>query len=132
MTTETQTTEQALAKILMLCKNNGKTLDELLKIPLLDADEKINITLLPMEIISAELNTGLPWEETKSYSYPDIVCCPDGNTYRCIGENITGEYPPESDLWVRITVIQTAGNYDMESGGTFGDAALTAVTGGQF
>ena len=42
MTTETQTTtEQALAKILKLCKNNGTTLDELLKLPVLDADGKI-------------------------------------------------------------------------------------------
>ena len=73
----------------------------------------------------------LPWEETESYSYPDMACCPDGNTYRCIGENVTGEYPPESDLWVRITVIQAAGNYDMESGGTFTDAAASAVSGGQ-
>lgn len=73
----------------------------------------------------------LPWEETKSYSYPDMACCPDGNTYRCIGENITGEYPPESEMWVRITVIQAAGNYDMESGGTFADAAASAVSGGQ-
>ena len=73
----------------------------------------------------------LPWEETESYSYPDMACCPDGNTYRCIGENITGEYPPESDMWVRITVIQAAGNYDMESGGTFADAAASAVSGGE-
>ena len=73
----------------------------------------------------------LPWEETKSYGYPDMACCPDGNTYRCIGENITGEYPPESDMWVRITVIQAAGNYDMESGGTFTDAAASAVSGGE-
>lgn len=34
MTTETQTTGQDLAKILILCKNNGTTLDELLKISL--------------------------------------------------------------------------------------------------
>lgn len=73
----------------------------------------------------------LPWEETESYGYPDMACCPDGNTYRCIGENVTGEYPPESDLWVRITVIQAAGNYDMESGGTFTDAAASAVSGGE-
>lgn len=73
----------------------------------------------------------LPWEETESYSYPDMACCPDGNTYRCIGENVTGEYPPESEMWVRITVIQAAGNYDMESGGTFTDAAASAVSGGQ-
>ena len=73
----------------------------------------------------------LPWEETKSYGYPDMACCPDGNTYRCIGENVTGEYPPESDMWVRITVIQAAGNYDMESGGTFADAAASAVSGGE-
>ena len=73
----------------------------------------------------------LPWEETESYGYPDMACCPDGNTYRCIGENVTGEYPPESDMWVRITVIQSAGIYDMESGGTFTDAAASAVSGGE-
>lgn len=54
MTTETQTTGQAPAKILILCKNNGTTLDELLKLPVLDADEKINMTLLPMKIMSTE------------------------------------------------------------------------------
>ena len=35
------TTEQALTKILALCKNNGTTLDELLKLPVLDAEGKI-------------------------------------------------------------------------------------------
>ena len=46
MTTETQTTEQTLAKILTLCKNNGTTLDELLKLPVLDADGKIPAAVL--------------------------------------------------------------------------------------
>lgn len=46
MTTETQTTEQVLAKILTLCKNNGTTLDELLKLPVLDAEGKIPAALL--------------------------------------------------------------------------------------
>ena len=46
MTTEAQTTEQTLAKILKLCKNNGTTLDELLKLPVLDADGKIPAAVL--------------------------------------------------------------------------------------
>lgn len=74
----------------------------------------------------------LPWDAEAAYSYPDMACCPDGNTYRCIGTYVTGENPAESDQWVRITVIQTAGIYDMESGGTFADAAAAAVSGGLF
>ena len=46
MTTEAQTTEQTLAKILTLCKNNGTTLDELLKLPVLDAEGKIPAAVL--------------------------------------------------------------------------------------
>ena len=94
------------------------------------ADSRDAVLAAKEAVLSA--SSVLPWEETKSYSYPDMACCPDGNTYRCIGENVTGEYPPESDMWVRITVIQTAGSYDMESGGTFGDAAAASVTGGLF
>lgn len=74
----------------------------------------------------------LPWNAAETYNYPDMACCPDGHTYRCIGTNNLNDYPPESSLWVRITVIQTAGTYDMESGGTFGDAAASAVSGGTF
>ena len=40
------TTEQALTKILKLCKNNGTTLDELLKLPVLDAEGKIPAAVL--------------------------------------------------------------------------------------
>ena len=94
------------------------------------ADSRDAVLAAKEAVLSA--SSVLPWEETKSYGYPDMACCPDGNTYRCIGENITGEYPPESDMWVRITVIQSAGIYDMESGGTFGDAAAASVTGGLF
>lgn len=94
------------------------------------AQEAVQDALAAKEAVLSASSV-LPWEETESYSYPDMACCPDGNTYRCIGENVTGEYPPESDMWVRITVIQAAGNYDMESGGTFTDAAAAAVSGGQ-
>lgn len=73
-----------------------------------------------------------PWDASAVYGYPDMVCCVDGNTYRCIGTDVSGEYPPESDMWVRVTVIQQAGTYDMESGGTFGDAAAAFVSGGFF
>lgn len=94
------------------------------------AQEAVQDALAAKEAVLSASSV-LPWEETESYGYPDMACCPDGNTYRCIGENITGEYPPESDMWVRITVIQAAGNYDMESGGTFADAAASAVSGGE-
>lgn len=73
-----------------------------------------------------------PWDASAVYGYPDMVCCVDGNTYRCIGTDVSGAYPPESDMWVRVTVIQQAGTYDMESGGTFGDAAAAFVSGGSF
>lgn len=73
-----------------------------------------------------------PWDASTVYGYPDTVCCVDGHTYRCIGTDVSGAYPPESDMWVRITVIQQAGTYDMESGGTFGDAAAAFVSGGSF
>ena len=55
MTTEAQTTEQTLAKILTLCKNNGTTLDELIKLPVLDAEGKIPAAVL--RIVGA-LSTG--------------------------------------------------------------------------
>lgn len=74
----------------------------------------------------------LPWNAAETYNYPDMACCTDGHTYRCIGTNNLNDYPPESSLWVRITVIQAAGTYNMESGGTFGDAAVSAVSGGTF
>lgn len=73
-----------------------------------------------------------PWDASAVYGYPDTVCCVDGHTYRCIGTDVSGEYPPESDMWVRVTVIQRAGTYDMESGGTFTDAAAAFVSGGSF
>ena len=74
----------------------------------------------------------LPWNAAETYNYPDMACCPDGHTDRCIGTNNLNDYPPESAQWVRITVIQAAGTYNMESGGTFGDAAAAAVSGGTF
>lgn len=73
-----------------------------------------------------------PWDASAVYGYPDMVCCVDGHTYRCIGTNNLNDYPPESAQWVRVTVIQQAGTYDMESGGTFGDAAAAFVSGGSF
>lgn len=94
------------------------------------ADSRDVVLAAKEAVLSA--SSVLPWEETKSYSYPDMACCPDGHTYRCIGTNNLNDYPPESSLWVRITVIQAAGTYDMESGGTFGDAAAAAVSGGTF
>lgn len=45
----------------------------------------------------------LAWDPTETYNYPDIVAYTDGRTYRCIGENVTGdEVPGSSAMWVSL------------------------------
>lgn len=45
-----------------------------------------------------------PWDANTVYSYPAVVSYTDGQTYRCIGENVpAGTAPPSSQLWMRIT-----------------------------
>ena len=45
-----------------------------------------------------------PWSSTTEYSYPAVVSCTDGNTYRCIDTPAqVGVAPPSSNSWVRIT-----------------------------
>lgn len=45
-----------------------------------------------------------PWDAETVYSYPAVVSYTDGNTYRCIGENIpAGTTPVSSQEWVRLT-----------------------------
>lgn len=45
-----------------------------------------------------------PWNAGTVYSYPAVVSYTDGQTYRCIGENVpAGTTPPSSPLWMRIT-----------------------------
>lgn len=45
-----------------------------------------------------------PWNARTVYSYPAVVSYTDGQTYRCIGDNVpAGTTPPSSPLWVRIT-----------------------------
>lgn len=44
------------------------------------------------------------WDADTEYSYPAVVSYIDGNTYRCIGENVAaGTIPLGSQYWVRIT-----------------------------
>lgn len=48
--------------------------------------------------------TAPAWEETKTYSYPEVVAYKDGNSYRCIGESVKNENPALSSNWVKITL----------------------------
>lgn len=45
------------------------------------------------------------YKPDKTYSFPDLVAYIDGQTYRCVGENIIGENPDTSNNWVRIAGI---------------------------
>lgn len=55
------------------------------------------------------------YDNTKMYSFPDMVACPDGNTYRCIGVQITGEDPEISPYWKRVTIdLEDFWDIDME------------------
>lgn len=59
----------------------------------------------------------MAWSENKTYNYPDVVAYPDGNTYRCIGTNITIVKPTESTNWVRITFeMENFFNIDVDGG----------------
>ncbi len=63
-----------------------------------DAIEAKDLTLAAAHV--------LPWDESKTYSFPDLVARPDGHTYRCIGENIKGlPFPESSPFWVCITTF---------------------------
>ena len=45
------------------------------------------------------------WNAATVYSYPDVVAYTDGQTYRCIGENVpAGTAPLHSTAWVPLTV----------------------------
>lgn len=43
------------------------------------------------------------WDALAAYDFPDLVACADGHTYRAVGPS-TGEEPPASLSWVRVTV----------------------------
>lgn len=45
------------------------------------------------------------YDPEKTYNFPDVVAYIDGQTYRCIGENVIGENPDISNNWVRIAGI---------------------------
>lgn len=53
-----------------------------------------------LETISEQVDA---WSETKAYSFPKTVAYKDGNTYRCVGQNVLGEKPDKSNNWVRLT-----------------------------
>ena len=45
------------------------------------------------------------YDPEKEYNFPDVVAYVDGQTYRCVGENVIGENPDTSNNWVRIAGI---------------------------
>lgn len=47
--------------------------------------------------------TAPAYSPTTVYSFPTVVACTNGHSYRCIGTNITGEDPPTSPNWVMVT-----------------------------
>lgn len=46
------------------------------------------------------------YDPDKVYNYPDVVAYIDGETYRCVGQNVQGENPDTSPNWVRIAGIK--------------------------
>lgn len=46
------------------------------------------------------------YNSEKTYNFPDVVAYTDGETYRCVGQNVTGENPDTSPNWVRIAGIK--------------------------
>ena len=45
------------------------------------------------------------YDPKKTYNFPDVVAYTDGETYRCIGNDVIGENPDTSDNWIRIAGI---------------------------
>lgn len=65
----------------------------------------------------AEYNVS-PWDSTRVYSYPDVVAYTDGNTYRCVGTNVTaGTIPASSSQWVRLTTRGGDDFFDIDMNG---------------
>lgn len=61
--------------------------------------------------------TAPAWDSTTAYNYPTVVAFTDGNTYRCIGTSVAGEYPNVSENWVRVTLdIEDFFDVDFEGG----------------
>lgn len=46
----------------------------------------------------------LAWNAATTYNYPDVVAFVDGYTYRCVGQNVTGDVPNASKNWVIQTI----------------------------
>lgn len=65
--------------------------------------------------INAEINTAQGYSPVETYNFPDVVAYTDGYVYRCIGENVIGENPADSENWVRIqTTYNDFFEVDME------------------
>lgn len=62
--------------------------------------------------------TAPPWQADTVYSYPTVVSYTDGNTYRCIGQNLpAGTRPDSSKYWIRITTRGGDDFFDIDSNG---------------
>lgn len=60
-----------------------------------------------------------PWDASTAYSYPTVVSYTDGNTYRCIGNNVpAGTTPDTSQEWVRITMLGGDDYFDIDLQGS--------------
>ena len=58
------------------------------------------------------------WNADNVYSYPDVVAYTDGQTYRCIGENVpAGTAPRHSTAWVPLTVRGGDDFFEIDMGG---------------
>ena len=91
----------------------------------LEADNARDATLAAAQV--------LPWDATKIYNYPDLAAFTDGHTYRCIGSNVTGSpAPPDSSMWVRVSVVENPNVDDFYDGGYFNDSTPVLFDGGSF
>ena len=55
----------------------------------------------------------VPYNNSDTYSYPDVVVGSDGHSYRCLGTNVQGDDPVSSTTgnWKRITAELPADEY---------------------
>lgn len=64
---------------------------------------------------AATINSAPAFDIDTVYTFPDVVAYIDGYVYRCIGEDVKGEIPPDSQNWVRIqTTFNDFFEIDME------------------
>lgn len=68
--------------------------------------------------VSSQAVSPSAYSSTTTYNFPDVVAYTDGNTYRCIGTNVTGEIPGISTNWVKMVTIY-GDFFDVDTNGDY-------------